>query len=298
MSPAIVRGATLLVLSELVFSMLAALVKHLSEDFSNAQVVFLRNAVALLVLLPYLKWRGRLHFRVHKIGFHLLRSTTGITSMYLYFFCLGVLPLGETTLLIQTSPIWIPVIAFLWLKEEFKKSYLFAGLFGLLGVALVVRPTPSDFSPVIMLALLGAMIGAGSKVTIRKMASTETSNSIVLYFSLISSVITAIPAALDWKPIAMHQWPALLALGITAAIGQLLMTKAFTLAPSGRIGFWGYTQVVFAFLLGYLFWQESVHPMSIAGAICIIVAGLISSGYVALWIQRWRNSLNMPPGSD
>ncbi|TDQ50371.1 DMT family transporter [Permianibacter aggregans] len=289
MNPAIIRGATLLVLSELIFSLLAALVKHLSEDYSNAQVVFLRNFVALLVLLPYLKWRGRLHFRINRIGFHLLRSTTGISSMYLYFFCLGVLPLGETTLLIQTSPIWIPVIAYFWLKEEFKKSYLFAGLFGLLGVALVVRPTPSDFSPVVLLALLGAMLGAGSRVTIRKMASTETSNSIVLYFSLISSVITAVPAVLDWHPIARSDWPLLLALGLTAAAGQLLMTKAFMLAPSGRIGFWSYTQVVFAFLLGFLFWQETVHPMSIAGAICIVIAGLISTGYVSLWIQRLRH---------
>lgn len=289
LNPSIVRGATLLVLSELVFSGLAALIKHLSEDYSNAQVVFLRNIGALVILLPYLKWRGRLTFKVNRIGFHLLRSTTGITSMYLYFFCLGVLPLGETTLLIQTSPIWIPIIAYFAIGEEFKKSYLFAGLFGLAGVALVVRPDTATFTPVVFVALLGAMIGAGSKVAIRKMSATETSNSIVLYFTLISSVITAIPAALDWKPVTSDHIPALLGLGLTAAIGQLLMTKAFMLAPVGRIGFWGYTQVVFAFVLGFLIWQEPIHPLSIGGAVCIVFAGLISSGYLTPWIKRLTN---------
>ena len=101
----IARGTMLLLLSELVFTGLGALVKHLAPHYSNAQIVFFRNLFALLILLPYLLARGKLIFKADKLRFHFLRSTTGITSMYLYFYCLGVLPLGEVTLLAQTAPI-------------------------------------------------------------------------------------------------------------------------------------------------------------------------------------------------
>ncbi|MFN4289313.1 MAG: DMT family transporter [Permianibacter sp.] len=287
----IARGTMLLLLSELVFTGLGALVKYLAPHYSNAQIVFFRNLFALLILLPYLLARGKLIFKVDKLRFHLLRSTTGITSMYLYFYCLGVLPLGEVTLLAQTAPIWIPVIAYFWLGDEFKKRYLFSGLIGIAGVALVVRPDADTFSPAFLLGLLGAVLAAGSKVTIRRMSDTETAHMIVFYFSLISTVITAIPAFVQWQPIVSSDWPALLGLGITAALGQMLMTRAFMLAPPGRIGAWSYTQVVFAFAFGWLLWREPIHPLSLLGAVLIIIAGLTATGILLGWWQRWRNTL-------
>lgn len=286
----IARGTMLLLLSELVFTGLGALVKYLAPHYSNAQIVFFRNLFALLILLPYLLARGKLIFKVDKLRFHFLRSTTGITSMYLYFYCLGVLPLGEVTLLAQTAPIWIPVIAYFWLGDEFKKRYLFSGLIGIAGVALVVRPDADTFSPVYLLGLLGAVLAAGSKVTIRRMSDTETAHMIVFYFSLISTVITAIPAFVQWQPIVSSDWPALLGLGITAALGQMLMTRAFMLAPPGRIGAWSYTQVVFAFAFGWLLWREPIHPLSLAGAVLIIIAGLTATGILLSWWRRWRKT--------
>ncbi|MFZ5841665.1 MAG: DMT family transporter [Pseudomonadota bacterium] len=287
----IARGTMLLLLSELVFTGLGALVKYLAPHYSNAQIVFFRNVFALLILLPYLLARGKLVFKVDKLRFHFLRSTTGITSMYLYFYCLGVLPLGEVTLLAQTAPIWIPVIAYFWLGDEFKKRYLFSGLIGIAGVALVVRPDADTFSPAFLLGLLGAVLAAGSKVTIRRMSDTETAHMIVFYFSLISTVITAIPAFVQWQPIVSSDWPALLGLGITAALGQMLMTRAFMLAPPGRIGAWSYTQVVFAFAFGWLLWREPIHPLSLLGAVLIIIAGLTATGILLSWWQRWRKTL-------
>lgn len=287
----IARGTMLLLLSELVFTGLGALVKYLAPHYSNAQIVFFRNVFALLILLPYLLARGKLVFKVDKLRFHFLRSTTGITSMYLYFYCLGVLPLGEVTLLAQTAPIWIPVIAYFWLGDEFKKRYLFSGLIGIAGVALVVRPDADTFSPAFLLGLLGAVLAAGSKVTIRRMSDTETAHMIVFYFSLISTVITAIPAFVQWQPIVSSDWPALLGLGITAALGQMLMTRAFMLAPPGRIGAWSYTQVVFAFAFGWLLWREPIHPLSLLGAVLIIIAGLTATGILLNWWQRWRKTL-------
>ncbi|NQD37676.1 DMT family transporter [Permianibacter sp. IMCC34836] len=287
----IARGTMLLLLSEMVFTLLGALVKYLAPHYSNSQIVFFRNFFALLFLLPYLLARGKLVFKADKLRFHFLRSTTGISSMYLYFYCLGVLPLGEVTLLAQTAPIWIPVIAYFWLGDEFKKRYLFSGLIGITGVVLVIRPDADTFSPAFLLGLLGAMLAAGSKVTIRRMSDSETAHMIVFYFSLISTVITAVPAFIQWRPIVHSDWLAMLGLGITAALGQMLMTRAFMLAPPSRIGAWSYTQVVFAFAFGWLLWREPIQLLSLFGALLIIMAGLTATGILLGWWQRWRQAM-------
>ncbi len=286
----ILRGALLLLLSEFVFALLGVLIKHLSLSLPNTQIVFFRNALALLVLLPYLRARGSLQLKADKLRFHLLRSATGLTAMYLSFYCLGVLPLGEAILLGQTAPIWIPVIAWFWLGDPLRKSYLFSGVVGLAGVALVVRPDSSTFTPAVMLALFAAFMAACSKVTIRRMSDSESPQAVVLYFTVISTVISAVPAAVQWQSPTLEMWPALIGVGLTAAAGQMLMTKAFMIAPPGRIGAWSYAQVVFAFVLGWLLWDEAVALLSLAGAVLIMIAGLIATGLVAQWWKRLQDA--------
>jgi drug/metabolite transporter (DMT)-like permease len=222
--------------------------------------------------------RGHLKFKADKLHFHLLRSGSGISNMYLYFFCLGVLPLGETILLFQTAPIWIPFIAAFWLGEPFKKRYIFSAIIGFIGVAFIVRPDDGDFSLLVLLALGGAFLSALNKCTIRRMADTESPYQVVLYFTLFSTLISIFPLFWQWQTPLLIQWPLLFLMGLMAAVGQLLMTRAFMSVTPGAIGALGYTQVVFAFTLGWLFWNETLQWNSLLGTVMIIVAGLIAMG--------------------
>lgn len=278
MNKLVIRGALLFLISEVVFALMGALVKHLSLQLPNAELVFFRNIAGLSVLLPYMFWRGHLKFKFDKLRFHLLRSGSGISNMYLYFFCLGALPLGETILLFQTAPIWIPFIASLWLGEPFKKRYIFSAMLGFLGVAFIVRPDDGEFSLLILLALGGAFLSALNKCTIRRMADTESPYQVVLYFTFFSAVVSTVPMFWQWQTPTLTQWPLLFSIGLMAAVGQLLMTRAFMLVTPGAIGALGYTQVIFAFTLGWLLWDETLQWNSLLGSSLIIVAGLIAMG--------------------
>jgi len=129
-------------------------------------------------------------------------------------------------------------------------------------------------------------LSALNKCTIRRMADTESPYLVVLYFTLFSTLISIVPMFWQWQTPTFSQWPSLLLLGLMAAVGQSLMTRAFMLVTPGAIGALGYTQVVFAFALGWLFWNETLQWSSLTGTAMIIFAGLIAMG---VFVRKQKN---------
>lgn len=274
----VVLGGLALLAGEFSFALLAAVVRHLATDLSQVQIVFFRNACALLIMLPWMLRQGRAHFRPARFRYHALRSAVGIGGMYCYFYAIGHLPLAMAVLLSQTAPLWIPLVAGVWLKERTPRAVYAAIALGFAGVVVILDPVGQPLAPAALVALAGAGFAALAKVTIRRMAGTEPSSLIVFYFTLISTLVSAVPLALDWRPVPPALWGWLLALGITAAIGQFLMTRAFTLAPAGRIGSLSYAQIVYAALLGWAFFDEGLGWRLAAGGALIAYAGLVAMG--------------------
>lgn len=290
MNKVLLRGALLALSAEFVFALMSAVVKHVAVELPNTEIVFFRNIIALVVLIPYFWANGYLKFTVTKLHFHLLRSGSGISNMYLYFFCLGALPLGEAILLFQTSPIWIPFIAGVWLGERILQRYWISALIGFIGVAFIVRPDDAQFSFLLLLALGGAFLSALNKCTIRRMAESESPHTVVLYFTLFSTLISSVPMFWQWQMPSTSMWPWLILIGLGAALGQMLMTRAFMSVSPGAIGAIGYTQVVFAFALGWLLWSETPLWSSALGALLIFLAGLIAMGYFRRWSLNFRRN--------
>ncbi|MBI2381532.1 MAG: DMT family transporter [Gammaproteobacteria bacterium] len=286
-SPLLLGGLALLA-GEFSFALLAVVVRELAGELSQVQIVFFRNLAALIVMLPWMLRQGFAHFKPARFRYHFLRSAVGIGGMYCYFYAIGNLPLALAVLLGQTAPILIPLIAGVWLKERSTSAVYAAIGLGFSGVMVILAPWQHPLAPAALVGLLGAFFAATAKVTIRRMAGTEPSSLIVFYFTLISTLVSALPLGLDWQPASLSLWPWLLALGVTAAIGQFLMTKAFTLAPAGRIGALSYSQIVFAALLGWWLFQENLDWHLVAGGLLIAYAGLLSMGLIRLPGQAGR----------
>lgn len=284
LSPLVLGGLALLA-GEFSFALLAVVVRELAAELSQVQIVFFRNLAALLVMLPWLLRQGFGHFKPARFRYHFLRSAVGIAGMYCYFYAIGNLPLALAVLLGQTAPILIPLIAGLWLKERSTRGVYAAIALGFGGVLVILSPWQHPLAPAALVGLLGALFAATAKVTIRRMAGSEPSSLIVFYFTFISTLVSAVPLGADWRPVDWRLWPWLLALGLTAAAGQFLMTKAFTLAPAGRIGALSYSQIVFAALLGWWYFGEGLDWHVAAGGVLIAYAGLLSMGLVGL---PWR----------
>jgi drug/metabolite transporter (DMT)-like permease len=98
----------------------------------------------------------------------------------------------------------------------------------------------------------------------------------VFYFSLFSALISAIPLSWAWQPLDSHELGLLLVAGLLATSSQIVMTKAYSLAPPGMIGPVAYLAIVFAGIIAWLRWGETPEPLSLIGAALIFSASLIA----------------------
>ena len=260
------------------FALLGAFVRAASAMLPNEMVVFFRNALVLVFLMPLFAARRSLPaMSGGKMHLHVLRASAGLVSMYCYFYALAHMKLAEAVLLSYTSPLFIPIIAFLWLHEPLNRRIRIAVLIGFAGVLLILKPGLSIFQPVALVALSAALFASLAMVTIRRMSDTERPEIIVFYYTLLSTVISAVPLTWAWQVPGREALVILVFLGLAAMAGQLLMTKGYGLAPAAQVGPFVYCSVVFASIIGWVFWGESLDPLSVVGSLLVFIAGITAA---------------------
>lgn len=260
--------------AELCFVGMGSLVKLLSENLPSQNVLFFRNLFGLLILMPLIFKLGVKTLKTDNLKWHFLRSLSGVSAMYCFFYALSELPLADAMLLKISAPLFIPIIAFVWLSEHISLRAIMAILIGFLGVILVLKPTGTVHIASIA-GLMGGALAALAKVTIRRMSNTEPTSRIVFYFGLISLIIATIPMFWFWQYPNQKEWLLLILLGGFGTFGQLFLTKAYTLAPASRIAPFTYSSILFAAAIGWIFWNEIVTLLTVSGAFLIIMAGIL-----------------------
>lgn len=271
----ILLGALLILISELMFASMGALVKYASETVSNEMLVFMRNLMGMLVMLPMLLHGsvGSLKTRVPHL--HLLRAVFGVSAMYCFFYALANLALADGILLKMTAPMFMPLVAWFWLREASTPWAIVAIPVGFLGVALVLDPT-GETSWVAMIGVLGGLFASFAKVTVRRLGRTEPMVRTVFYFTVLGAMVSLIPMLLVWKMPSSTEWWLLLGIGVFGSLGQLLLTRGYAVASNSSVGPFTYFSVVFASVYGYLFWGETLDLMFVLGAGFIVLAGVLA----------------------
>lgn len=270
----IVLGSICILLGELCFVSMGSLVKLLAETMPSQNLVFFRNLFGLMALSPILVKIGANSVKTKVLHLHIVRSLAGILAMYCFFYALAKLSLADAMLLKISAPLFIPIFAFIWISEFISTRTILAVLVGFLGVILVLRPT-GEIQFASLIGLLGGALAAYAKVSIRRMSDTEPTSRIVFYFATISLIVSFIPLLSSWVTPTKNEWLMLLALGVVGTMGQLFLTRAYTLAPASRVGPFTYSSIVFASLIGWWFWNEVMTLITIAGASLIIFAGML-----------------------
>jgi drug/metabolite transporter (DMT)-like permease len=278
-------GAAFIVAGELCFASMGVGIRIVSEELPNAMVVFGRNLIGLLIIAPWLLRRGFTDVRTRVPALHLLRAGAGVTAMYCFFYAIAKMPLAEAMLLKLTAPVFMPLIAMLWLREQVNALLWVALGIGFAGVVIILDPqlgAPDDgplagISPVALVGLAGGLLAALAKVTVRRLSRSEPAGRIVFYFALIAGLISSVPLAWAWQTPSPAALLGIIAIGGAATLGQLALTRGLTLAPASRMGAFGYSAVVFGAAYGWLLWDEPVTWGVAGGTLLIAVAGILAS---------------------
>lgn len=270
------QGAALLALSAVLFAAMGVLIREASSSVNNENIVFFRNIVGVVFFMPLLLSKGLRPFKTARLKSHLMRTSYGLAAMYCFFYAIAHLPLADAMVFTYSAPVFTPVIAYLWLKEPLTKRMLAFSLLGLVGVILVAKPSDTLFSSLSLVGLAASILAALAFVSIREMSSTEPAYRIVFYFALFSSLISAIPLLWAWQPLDTQQLILLCCAGLLAALGQIIMSRAYSLAPPGLIGPIAYLTIVFAGVFSFILWGKQPDLTSLLGAALIFTASLFA----------------------
>lgn len=272
----LLRGAWCAILASLMFAAMGAAVRYASASLPNEMTVFLRNSLGFLFLLPWLHRKGFGNLKTRRLSAHVFRSLSGLAAMYCFFYAIAHLHLAEAVLLNYSSPIFIAIIALLWLGERSSSKLVLAIALGFVGLCFILKPGINMFQGAAWIGLLSAVFAALAMVTIRNLSSTEPTYRIVFYFSLTSTLISAVPMLWAWQTPALEVLLVMAFAGFSATCGQLLLTYSYSLAPAPEVGPYTYSTVVFAAIFGWIFWTETPDLYTFIGAALVIISGSIT----------------------
>ena len=269
-------GALWMTAAAVGFTVNGVLVKSLAAlGIEFMQIGFARAFFAVLPLLPILISLGPTAFRTNHPWIHIGRAVAGAIAMILGFYALQHLPLANVVALGFTTPLFIIVFAVLFLGETVRWRRWTATLVGFLGVLVIVRPTSLIGSgmELAVLAALGTALGIAIAATLLKRFPEGESETVMLfYFCMTSIVLTAIPAVTTWQPPTVEEWLLLAGVGLVGVAAQAMIIKAFRNGEATFVAPFDYSKLLFAAVVGYVFFGEEPDAWTWVGAAIIIAA--------------------------
>lgn len=245
---------------------------RLSGDLPTMEKAFFRNAVAALVSFVMLS-KSSEGFSVKKQSLPslFLRSLFGTAGLICNFYAIDRLNISDANMLNKLSPFFAIIASYFILKEKATVKEWAAVIVAFIGALFIIKPS---FELTSVYALIGALggLGAGLAYTfVRKLGKMgERGPVIVMFFSTFSCLVTLPGLILNFKPMSAVQFIILLLAGISATGGQLCITRAYTFAPAKEISVFDYTQVIFAAVLGFFFFDQIPDIYSVTGYVIII----------------------------
>lgn len=266
------------------FTLLSALIKSLDGDIPAGQAVFFRSFFAIPVIVIWLIARGELrHGLIAKkpMG-HFWRGVIGTAAMSLTFTGLALIPLPEATAIGYATPIFTLILAAVILGERIRLIRISAVALGLLGVLIMLWPRLTgngnlqDGATLGALCILGATIArAFVQIHIRQLVATDHTAAIVFYFSAIASLLSGLTFLFGWVMPTTEQLVILISAGLVGGVAQILVTSSYRFGPASMLAPYDYTSMLFAVLIGFVWFGELPTLVILAGAALVIAGNIV-----------------------
>ena len=271
------RGALWMVLAAASFAALTTVIREVSGSMHPFELAFFRNLFGLLFMLPWLFKSGFKVLKTERLPMHVFRSSIGLVAMLSWFVAVSMMPIAEATALSFTTPLFATVGAALFLGETVRVRRWAATVAGLIGALVIVRPAGIDIGLGAGLVLLASACMSMAALSIKSLSRTETPSMIVLFTGLIMTPMSLVPALFNWTTPQPVDYLWFVALGLFATIGQIALARAFASADVSAVLPFDFSRLIFAAILGYLFFAESPDIWTWLGAAIIFSAALYTA---------------------
>lgn len=242
------------------------------QDFPTHEIVFFRSLVSVAISVVMIK-RLKLPMFGNNKKWLIIRGFTGMCALFLFFLTIKQMPLASATTIQYLSPIFTVLLATQMQGEKVNKAQWF--LFGLafIGVVLIKGFDDRVSLMYLLLGILSSLTSGIAYNAIMKCRQTDHPVTVVFYFPLIAVPIMGVACQIfGWKTPQGIEWLLLLVMGIFTQIAQIYMTKALHADHSSRIMPFKYFGVIYALLIGIIWFGEFVPFASLMGIALVIIA--------------------------
>jgi len=252
-----------------------AVSKYLTESFPVGQMICLKQAATLLVIVPYVMLStGWGALRVVSWPGQLTRGALFAGNAGFMVLGLSLLPLATVITIMFASPTFIAAFSMWVLAERVGLSRWIAIVAGFVGVLIVVRPGATAFDWALLIPVAGSLTNALRDLMTRRLARTETSIGILFWSTIVVTAVGATTAPFGWQPVSAGAAAWFIAVGVLNAGAHFLVIEAFRLAEAAVVAPVRYTGLIWAVLLGFLVWGELPDAWVLLGAAVIVASGL------------------------
>ena len=225
--------------------------RELANKLTTFQILFFRSFIGLVIVSIVVARTGFSQLKTPKGHLHLLRNIAHYAGQYGWFYGLGFIPLASVFAIEFTVPIWVALLAALFLGEKLTRPRILAIALGIIGLLIILRPGLQTIHPAAF-AVLGAAIGyATSHTFTKKLTDTESAWSIVFYMTLIQLPFGLIPSLWNWTTPALADWPWLILVGIAALTAHYAMSRAFALVDATVVSPMGFLRLPLSAIAGF-----------------------------------------------
>ncbi len=272
-------GAVLMAGSMAAFATNDAFLKQIGDAMPFSQIVVLRGILATGLMAVLTVWMRQFSFRYsrHDWFIVLLRSAADIATTWFFLSALFVMPLANLHAILQALPLTVALAAAVFLRERIGWQRLLAILVGFVGVVLIVRPGPEGFSA-------GAFYGMGAvaMITLRDLASRQLSADVPsMGVSFITSLLVtlffaAYGVAETWQPVTPSAAISITFSALAVFFGYLFSLMTMRVGDVGYTAPFRYTGLIWALILGWLFFGDWPDGMTLLGAGIVAATGLFT----------------------
>src|SRR5580704_10649272 len=288
------KGILFKLISAVLFAVMSALIRYLGARYPIGEVVFYRSAFAMVPVMLVYALRGELAavVRTERLLGQAGRAVLSIVGMFCNFGALARLPLIESNAISFTSPLFSVALAALVLKERVRIYRWSAVIVGFLGVLVVLSPHLSGDELTIAMAsatsiagivygIAGSAANAGTVIQTRRLTQSESTSSIVFYFSLSCALAGLVTWPFGWLSPTGGEFAALVSIGLLGGTAHIFLTESYRYASASVVAPFDYTAMIWALVLGYAMFGETPTPMIVVGSAIIAGAGLF-----VIWRER------------
>lgn len=287
------RGTVYMVTALLVYAVMVGAFKYIGTAIPLVETLMIRQIIMSAVVVVVLGRSLPLALKTDRPGLQIFRGLITLASMLCGFSALIHIPLAQATSISFSQVLFVTVAAVLILKERVDAPRWIATALGFAGVLIMLNPSTGGLNIWALMAVGGALFGAGITISVRILGTSERTETILIYQGLVLMVVLAWPTWAFWVWPTPEQWFWLVLLSLFGTAGQWLITKAYQVGEAAALAPLEFSRLLLASFTGFVFFAEVPRLTTLIGAAIVIGATLYTMRRNAR--SRPGSELSSPP---